>query len=75
MTRYRRQSTLTFLAERLAKTTGEHQRLANRKRRGPTERQRMQQLEAEIQALEQTIRQFDPGLDPSVIAPSTRTSK
>ena len=35
MTRYRRQSTLTFLAERLAKATGEHQSLSNRKRRGP----------------------------------------
>lgn len=33
--------------------------------------QRARQLEAELRALEETIRQFDPELDPSAIAAST----
>lgn len=99
-TRYRMQTTLTYLSTRLAQVKlellragkgsaeGDGGRLqapaAVRWARKPLRRhqrdeagnqvaadERIRQLEAELTALEETIRQFDPELDPSAIAAGT----
>lgn len=100
-TRYRMQTTLTYLSTRLAQVKLELEVLragngsakgeggglqapaAVRWARKPLRHQRdeagnpvavderVRKLEAELQALEETIRQFDPELDPAVIAAGT----
>lgn len=76
LTRYRRQSTLTFLATSLAAVNAELARLEVRCTRA--ESARLPQLRAQQAALVETIRQFDPELDPSVIgafAPAQRKKR
>lgn len=100
-TRYRMQTTLTYLSTRLAQVKLELEvlragkgsaegeggglqapaavrwaRKSLRHQQDESENQvvedeRVRQLEAELRALEETIRQFDPELDPSVIAAGT----
>lgn len=100
-TRYRMQTTLTYLSTRLAQVKLELEvlragkgsaegeggglqapaavRCVRKRLRHQREEagspaavdERIQQLEAELQALGETIRQFDPELDPSVIAAGT----
>ena len=64
-TRYRRQSTLTFLATSLATVNAELARLEARCAKA--ERARLPQLRAQQEALMETIRQFDPELAPSLV--------
>ncbi len=86
-TRYRKQTTLTYLATSLSKVNQELVRLqlgseavsesvVNGRRRRPREltdeekaqvADRIHQLEAERAALCETIRQFDPELDPGAV--------
>lgn len=100
-TRYRMQTTLTYLSTRLAQVKRELEilragkgsaegeggglqapaavRWALKRLRAQRDAagnqvavdERIRQLEAELTALEETIRQFDPELDPSVIAAGT----
>lgn len=75
-TRYRRQSTLTFLATSLATVNGELLRLEAQ--RGKAVSAKLPQLRAQQAALMETIRQFDPELDPTTIGalvPPSRTKR
>ncbi len=68
-TRYRRQSTLTFLATSLETVNGELVRLEAQ--RGKAVSTKLPQLRAQQAALIETIRQFDPELDPNAIGAYT----
>lgn len=70
-TRYRRQSTLTFLVEQLVTVERELELLRRKAADGTAAdagAERLRSLEARRLALVEAMRQFDPGLDAGAIA-------
>lgn len=70
-TRYRKQSTLTFLAEQLVAVEQELELLRSKAADGTAAEagaERLRSLEARRLALVEAMRQFDPGLDVEAIA-------